>query len=567
MSEQNDNNTTGPNDEIGHETGPPSARIRRTPWRGWIWSVPLAAIILVAYLVVRTWLLAGPTITITFPKAAGITSAGTPLQYKGVEVGKVQNVALTKDRQGVRVTVSVHSSVSEFLRKGTTFWVVQPSLLSGDVAELISGPYITMRPGKGKKHYHFKGLLQPPPTPPDRPGTSITLYAHNTGGLHYGSPVLYHGLQAGEVLSLDYDQKRDDVRIHVFVDQPYAQHLAQGVRFWRASGLNLSTGSSGVSFKLPPLEQLLKGAISFGPVQSAGQPPAAAATDRHLYADAAAARNALTGPHLQFAARFPGNTSGISPGSPVVLHGIRVGTVRSVSLEYDPRRKAMVTPVRLDLYPERFGIGHGKANGHSAAFEHVLKTLISQGMRAQVTSASLVLGSKQVSLVMAGNPGQASLDTAAKPPRIPAVEATDIASVINQIDRLASNVNGKLNELPIQQIGHHVLKLTQRAQKLVDSPQLEQSIRHLNKALANLQSVTGEAKGQLKPTLRSLRQVAQATQATANTINQVMGGSMANQENVQELVTELTRASRAVRILANYLQRHPEALIRGRSSQ
>lgn len=561
MSETNNDNTPDPRSGGGsgvHETGTLQARIRRTPWRGWVWSVPLAAIILVVYLIVRTWLLTGPTITITFPKAAGITSAGTPLQYKGVRVGDVKEVALTKDRQAVKVTVSVHSSVTGFLRSGTAFWVVHPSILSGDLADLISGPYITMLPGKGKKAHQFNGLLHPPATQPNRPGKMVTLYASSASGLSYGTPVLYHGLRAGEVLSRQYDASRDDVRVRVFVDKPFVTHLTGQTRFWRASGLNLSTGGSGVSFDVPPLDQLLNGAVAFATVQTGGSQAGHSRPDSHLYASEGAARNALTGRHVLFAASFPGSTAGIAPGSPVVLKGIRVGTVRSVSLHYDARHKRMVTPVTFDLYPKRFGIAHGKASGKPSpsAFEHILATLVSHGLRAQVSTANLVIGSKQISLFMATNPGKASLDTAAKPPRLPAVKASDISSVINRI-----------NTLPIQQIGDHVLHLTARAQKLISSPQVQQSLQHLNKVLANLQTVTGAAKQQLGPTLKSLRQVADATQSTADTINRVMGGSLGGQQNVQQLVGELTRAARSVRVLADYLQRHPEALIRGRDGQ
>lgn len=534
-----------------HEAGPPRARIRRTPWRGWLLSVPLAAIILVAYLVIRTWLLTGPTITITFPEAAGVSSTGTPLQYKGVQVGSVTDVSLTRDKHAAKVTVSVHRNVADLLRSGTRFWIVRPDILSGDLADLISGTYITMHPGKGRKTLRFKGLLHAPAT---GPGRTVTLHASTAAGLHNGSPVLYEGLKAGRVVALEYDKERDDVRVALFIEAPFDQHLEDGVRFWRASGLDLSTGSSGVNFNMPSLTQLLSGAVVFGVVKS-GLQAGASNLDSHLYGSASAARGALRGRHMAFSAQFPGSAAGIAPGSPVVLKGIRVGTVRSVSLAYDPKREAMVTPVTFDLYPVLFGVGRGRTPGAPPEpFEHVLATLVSHGLRAQVETANLVIGTRQISLVMAGKSGQASLDTASSPPRIPAVEGGGIASLINQI-----------NALPLKTISDQVLELTSRVRKLADSPDVTQSLHHLNMALANLQRLAGEADGQIKPTLESLRRVANAVDATANTINQAMGGSLENEESVQHLVVELTKAARAVRILANYLQRHPEALISGRS--
>lgn len=534
-----------------HETGPPEARIRRTPWRGWLLSIPLAAIILVGYLVIRTWLLTGPTINITFPEAAGVSSTGTALLYKGVQVGNVTGVALTRDKRGARVTISVKQSVADFLRSGTRFWLVRPSILSGDVADMLSGPYIAMLPGKGKKTRWFKGLLHAPAI---GPGRTITLEASTAAGLNDGSRVLYHGMTAGHVVGLKYDEKRDNVRVLLFIEAPFDRHLADGVRFWRASGFDLSTGSSGLSFNMPSLNQLLNGAVAFGVVKSSIRQPGPSKFDAHLYDSASAARNVLRGRPVAFAAQFPGSAVGIGPGSPVVFKGFRVGTVLRVSLAFDPKRKAMVIPVVFDLYPERFGVGRAPTSDvKSEPFSLRLAELVSHGLRAQIETANLLFGTRQISLVMTGKSGQASLDTASKPPRIPAVGEGGIASFVNQI-----------GELPLKEIGDRVLALTSRVQKLAASPDVAQSIRHLNKALTNLQRLTGEAQGQIRPTLESLRRVANAIDAATNEINKVMGGSLESQESVQQLVSELTRAARAVRILANYLQRHPEALITGR---
>ncbi|MDA3921697.1 MAG: MlaD family protein [Salinisphaera sp.] len=567
MSESDDSNASSaaPGNGAVPETGPPKARMRRTPWRGWIWSVPLAAMILVAYLAARTWLLTGPTITITFPEAAGISASGTSLRYKGVQVGNVESVALTDDRHAVKVTVSVDSSVAKFLRTGTVFWVNQPSILSGQLGNLLSGPYITMRPGPGKQTRSFKGRLKPPTTAGDKPGRLLTLHAATTGGLHQGSLVLYRGLDAGKVMATGYDKQHDGISITVFVNAPFNRHLGKNVRFWRSSGLGLSTGSGGVSFRMPPISQLLNGAVTFGSVKPALRSSQASSPDTLLYASASAAHHALAGPHVTFSARFPGSTAGISAGSPVELKGIRVGTVRSVSLAYDPKQKRMITPVTFDLYPDRFGIAHpSSANTSTRSFKHVLATLIHQGLRAQLTTGNLVLGNKQLSLVMAGSPGQASLDTASQPPRIPAIGVSDIGTVMTSVSQLTQNLNDKIRGLPVQAIGHHLLKLTARAQALADSPELTQSIHHLNRTLAHMQTITGEAQGQVKPTLKSLRQVADAADGTAKTITRLAGGSLAGNNSMQQLVAELTRTARAVRVLADYLQRHPESLIRGR---
>ncbi|MGN8160630.1 intermembrane transport protein PqiB [Salinisphaera sp. RV14] len=528
--------------------------------------MPLAALIIVGYLVVRTWLLAGPTITIIFPKAAGISSSGSSLQYKGVQVGQVENVELTPDRHAVKVTVGVQDGVSDFLRSGTQFWVTQPSILSGQLGALLSGPNIIMQPGPGHKSHRFTGLLHPPATAPNQAGRSVTLYASSANGLQYGTPVVYHGLKAGKVLATGYDSKRNAIRIKLFIKKPFAGHLhdAGTVRFWRASSFGVATDNAGVHVDIPPLDEILHGGIAFDVMGSSKQAAGAPTIDPHLYASADAASTVMTGRHLLFSTRLASTAAGdIGPGTPVKLDGIRVGTVRHVSLTYDPRQQAMQVPVTFDLYPDRFGFKKSATN-KPAGFDQVLATLVKKGLRVQLTTANLVLGSRQLSLVMAGSAGQATLDTSANPPRIPAVETAGINSVLASVSQLTQTLNAKVKGVPLKAIGRHVLKSSARAQALLDSPQVAASIRHLDRTLANAQAITAAANGQVGPTLKSLRQVSESARQTANTINRLAGGSLGDQQNMQQLVSELTQTARSVRGLANYLQQHPEALLYGK---
>ncbi len=103
-------------------------------------------------------------------------------------------------------------------------------------------------------------------------------------------------------------------------------------------------------------------------------------------------------------------------------------------------------------------------------------------------------------------------------------------------------------------------------------PRLDDSIRHLDGALAELDRTVRATGPQIAPTLRdvhrtvtSLRQTAAHIDATADTAKAMMSSSTADPGgNLQQALQELTDASRSIRSLADYLDQHPEALIRGR---
>ena len=100
--------------------------------------------------------------------------------------------------------------------------------------------------------------------------------------------------------------------------------------------------------------------------------------------------------------------------------------------------------------------------------------------------------------------------------------------------------------------------------QLVTSPEIKRSMKSLDETLANLDHVSHEANGQIGPLIASLRRAADSTQSAAATANRAMGGQAAQNPDLPQLISELTDAARSVRALADYLEGHPEALIRGR---
>lgn len=527
------------------------ATVRKAAWKGWVWSVPIAALILIVYLVLRTILTGGTSITITFPSAEGLTGkAETPVLYRGFQVGAVQSIELRKDLGGVIMHVSMNRNVKHALRTGTRFWIVQPSPLTGDFSALLAGPTLAMEPGPGRPERHFTGLLQPPPEQPSSPGVTVVAYAPRSEGVSQGAPVMFRGLHVGHVLGTTFDSTAGDVRIHIFVRAPYDRRVGRDARFWSCGGVQLSSADGGVGLHITSIQGLLEGCVAFDTFAKAATRTASDGSYR-LYTDEEDARSAFTATPVPVRIWAPGSIEGLDAGAPVVLEGKRVGVVRRVRLEVG--RNGISTPVDLEFDPGAFGIPSAASAADSAkAVYRVLDRLVHDGLRAQLVSSSLVLGSQEISLVMTGRRTGARLDRSADPPVLPAMGGGNLQSVIAQIGEVADAIDS----IPFARLGEDARRA---------SPKLVESLDHLNQALVALDSVTAAARSQVGPTLAQTRQTVNEFESAVRALNGISGGSLRNQESLPDLVREMTQAARSLRELGDYLSEHPDALIWGRS--
>ena len=101
--------------------------------------------------------------------------------------------------------------------------------------------------------------------------------------------------------------------------------------------------------------------------------------------------------------------------------------------------------------------------------------------------------------------------------------------------------------------------------KLLSSPEMKRSMKSLDETLANLDNVSKQTNQQIGPLLTSLRQTTNQANVTLANTNRSLGGQTGQGPDLAQAINELTGAARSVRILADYLDQHPEALLRGRT--
>ncbi len=527
-----------------------------------VWLVPLVAVLIGAWLVYQALREKGPTITIAFDSAAGIVAGKTRIKYKQVEAGLVERVELSDDLQQVIVTATLAKELEPYLTEETRFWVVQAEVRAGRVtglATLLSGVYIGMDPGqKGKSKRRFRGLSNKPIVTGEANGRKFLLRADSLGSLSVGAPVYFRQIEAGRVAGYELDEDGDGITVEVFVQDPFDDLVHENTRFWNASGITAELNADGFELRTESLASLLIGGIGFvNPVSLEPKRPVDEGHEFRLFDSLEQAAE----PHYQRKKRhvlhFDGSVRGLSRGAPVEFRGIRLGKVLDLTLEGDPESLAFQIPVLIELEPDRIKVeGPGRAV-HEAQDIATMRALVKKGLRAQLKTGNLLTGQLFVDLDFFPDAEPAELGEHGEYPVIPTVPGA--------LDELRGNVMralARLQQLPLKEIADELLTTIRGARELTNSAELRQAITALNRTLQESSSLAGQLNDTAVPRIQgNLDQIGR----TLHSIEANYTGKDSRiYTDLGRLLDELTRASRSLRNLADYLERHPEALVSGK---
>ena len=538
----------------------------RSRWPGWIWAIPIAALGIAGWLGVRAFLNQETEVKVAFNSVAGL-GPDAEVDYRGLKVGHVAGLALADGGNRVVATLSLSEEVEGLLRTGTRFWIVgaHPGLdnLSA-LKSIVAGPSIAMDPGPGAPARRFVGLDRPPEVTTGADGTRFTLSARRLGALERGAPVHYLGLRVGTVTGTELASGGDGFEVRVFVQAPYDKLVRTTSRFWSESAIRVAMNSGGFEAKFASLQTVTSGAIAFGtPHRTQAGPRAATPHAFVLYPDKSAAEVAPVGPVVRYVIRFDGAAGDLEFGAPVKLRGFRIGRVVAVDLDYDTERHTLETPVTIAIDPMRLGLkAPASADGKwRPVVDDIVRQLIAQGLRGQLSHSPPVVGAGIVALRFVSDAPPAGLVEGGPYPEIPASAGGGIATLSTQ----AGDVLRKLQDLPLGKIAADLRATADRVRKLAGSREIDRSLDHLDSALANIDDATAAAHGRVGPILDEIDRLATTARSAAAQADHLIAGVGATQgRSLPAAIAELTRAARAVRELADYLDRHPEAIVKGR---
>ncbi|MGB2984777.1 MAG: MlaD family protein [Phycisphaerae bacterium] len=309
----------------------------------------------------------------------------------------------------------------------------------------------------------------------------------------------------------------------------------------------------------------------------------------------------------KYVAYFEGSLAGLTVGAPVTFRGVRVGEVFEIVVRYDIAEDRIRTPVYVEFQARSIQ----QASGEPCGCDELIRMLVDRGLKAQLTLQSLVTGQLAVELDL--RPDK-PLVLVGKDPRYP--ELPTVPSAMEQITKTLQN-------LPIHEIVEDLRSAIKNIDQLASSPELHKAVKSLGTTLEDVGNLARHIDSKVDPVVSSVEDTADAAKLTlqqasesiasveqvlkdtledirvlardvddqvdpvvssfesaANAAVDALGQARATLATVQSVIAEdsrlhyevvnaleeLSAAARAVRVLADYLEQHPESLIRGKGA-
>jgi paraquat-inducible protein B len=291
---------------------------------------------------------------------------------------------------------------------------------------------------------------------------------------------------------------------------------------------------------------------------------------------------------------FEGSVGGLNIGAPVVFRGVKIGSVADVILRLDSTKLIFTIPVYIEIEPDKLSVigDRPKKLGQN------LKTFIDRGLRASLEMQSIVTGQMQVGLDFRPDKPAKFVGTDTQTPEIPTIRTG--------MQELAE----KVEKIPIDEIFQKVLSAVEGIEKVINSPQITETVRSINEAgkeikplaanlgeavkdvrkllqnvdgqvgplASNLNDAVQEAKGTIRnidsrigPLGEGFERTAKAAEMTVTVAQKTLENIEANVGENSPLFYELNKSleelrglTRSIRVLADYLERHPESVIWGK---
>lgn len=255
-----------------------------------------------------------------------------------------------------------------------------------------------------------------------------------------------------------------------------------------------------------------------------------------------------------FVMYFDGSIKGLNVGAPVVFRGVKVGSVSDIRMEFDPATMTINIPVYVEFHPESVT----RLSGESKPRENIA-ILVEKGLRAQLEMQSLVTGMLMVAVdFFPGTPTR----------RVGRHEdVLEVPTVPTAFQALSRTIE----ELQLEELVEKISRAVDSFDSFVNSPDLAASVRSLDATLIDVRRLMANVDGQIEPLIESVNKATEATSAvleqatrTLDQVDGVLAEDGAPRYELINVLQELTAAARSIRVVAEYIEQHPEATLRGK---
>jgi paraquat-inducible protein B len=280
---------------------------------------------------------------------------------------------------------------------------------------------------------------------------------------------------------------------------------------------------------------------------------------------------------------FQSSVKGLNVGAPVLLKGVNIGKVTEIKLLGDPDTITYSIAVYFEVYPDRVTMEYRR---HDLTEQQKIDILVGKGMRAQLESQSFITNMKMIVLNF-------TLD---KPAVLVGLNRDRKYVEVPSVKSPLQEMMEKVENLPIQEIFRSINETLKGIDRVVNSQEITESVAALRDTMVGAKELVNNLDRELKPlsasvqeTLRDARKLVRNVDAQVDPLAENIGTTLdaartalekaesamnsiedTTREDgsliysLNEALQELSSAARSLRILADYLDRHPEALLRGR---
>jgi paraquat-inducible protein B len=281
---------------------------------------------------------------------------------------------------------------------------------------------------------------------------------------------------------------------------------------------------------------------------------------------------------------FDGTVKGLTVGSPVMFHGVRIGSVTSISLIFNTTNMTVTVPVVVEFEPDKVKRIDGP---DTEEMEDYVKKLVAKGLRGQLQLQSFVTGQLMIAIDFFPSSPVRYVGLVKEYPEIPTTPSS-----LEQITKTLEN-------LPIQEFVAKLTKTIDGLNKLVNSPeamaslksvreglhetadimkkvnsQIEPIIVNLGATTVSLKSATGKMDAalsgsngipeQLTQTLSSARETLENVRKTLASMENTTSENSVLMNEVGDTLQELSQAARSIRVLSDFLEQHPDSVVWGK---
>lgn len=285
----------------------------------------------------------------------------------------------------------------------------------------------------------------------------------------------------------------------------------------------------------------------------------------------------------RFILYFDGSLKGLNPGAPVKLQGVTIGSVVDVLIAHNQKTNDFAMPVIIEINQNLLKAKTDRFVDITspATFESFVK----KGLRGRLDAESLVTGVLYVELEITRDaPAPVFHQLMPEYPEIPTVPSTiqellsnlasfDLPGLSEKLSRLLDRLDSTLGELDMRQLSSSLTNLLGSLDRLVNSPDLTNSLASLRLTLEDSRAMIRKLDGRVDPiadgmtnTLHQAQQTLAELRRGVENLSGLVAPNAPLQSQLDATLDELGTAARAITDLAEFLKRHPNALITGKKS-